>query len=198
MTAKYESSFASTTVSDFEEFKVSYVDANRLNVNGGTIVIGTKRFTISSCTGTLTAVASDSLHLYLLNGTFVAGMSDAGSSISCSGWTPDTSISEFPAGSTPIYKWTATGAIGRWDPTGGEDWRSLFHRHEPEASIGVLVTPNATTGRLALSVDSTMVPMFSSGTAAAPATCTLGQIYIKTDTPTVYMCTSTNTYTALN
>jgi hypothetical protein len=44
-------------------------------------------------------------------------------------------------------------------------------------------------------VDLSSTTQFTSGTGAAPGTCSVGSLYLKTDTNQLYACTSTNTFT---
>lgn len=190
------SSGGAGSIDELSDFAVTYVNAANLSVIGGTVVVGTQRFSIASdTTCTLTATVTDTAWLYLLNGTFVIGMNDAGSSVACGTWSTATGITAFPAGSTPIFKWTATSSAGSWDAAGGTDYRALFHRQEPEAGNGITVTESGSTGRQAIAVDTTTVPQFVTSTSDASGNCTTGQIWINTSSDAVWDCTHTNTWT---
>lgn len=62
----------------------------------------------------------------------------------------------------------------------------------------VISNPTGAGGDIDAVVDSAVIPVYSTGTGAAPATCTAGyEFYAKTDTDIPYYCTSTDTNTEL-
>lgn len=185
-----------SSVADLSDFAVTYVNAANLSVTGGSIVVGTKLFTIATdATCILTATATDTAWFYLLNGTFIIGMNDAGSSVACGTWSTATGITAFPAGSTPVYKWTAVSSAGSWDAAGGTDYRALFHRQEPEAGNGITITESGTTGRQAVAIDATSISQFTTSTSDASGSCTTGQVWVNTSSDSVWDCTHTDTWT---
>ncbi len=150
---------------------------------------GSNVFSItSSATATISA-GSGTAYIYVTPaGTLTVGHS---MTVSCSGCTTQGGISAFPSNSLPLYTWTATS--GTWDVGGGADKRAFLSTKTLTASTGITLTETA--GETGVAVNPAVVATFTSGTGAAPATCSIGEIYLKTDTSQVYQCTATNTFT---
>jgi hypothetical protein len=185
-------------VKEFNEFLPRRTSATNLEVNGGRITVGTKTFYVpNDATCALTATVADTAWAYWQNGSSVIGMNDSGSSVACSGWDTATGITTFPAGSVPLWSWSAVSTPGQWDVGGWSDYRALAGGQMFSAGTGVTATPNPTTGIAALAVDTATTPQFTSGTATVSGSCTIGQIYLETDTGIVSVCTATNTWTSM-
>lgn len=120
------------------------------------------------------------------NGTRTA-WHDITSITTCTNITCSGSATGFPAGSIPLS--TCTVTANTFDAGGCTDVRAAYSRAVCAAGTGLQVASGCT-----FSIGST-VTVFSSGTSAAPGTCTVGERYIKTDTNQEYACTSTNTFT---
>ncbi len=158
--------------------------ANPCNVAFGNTVYS---FT-SSATADITA-GSGTAYVYVTP----AGALTVGHNVTvtCTGCTATGSVTAFPADSKPLYSWTATSTV--WDVGGGADKRALLSTKTITAGAGI--NTSESSGQTEVAVNPAVVPTFTSGTGAAPGTCTIGERYLKTDTAQVYDCTATNTFT---
>lgn len=181
------------SVASLYDFWFTRTSGAALYVRGGTAVQGVKRFTIPDQTAcSVVSAGADTTFWYLLNGTFVAGSNTA--TITCAGWTMQLGITAFPDGSEPLWSWPVGSTANEWDTTGQADWRTVLGRRRISAGVGFTITPNATTGVEVGAVDTTTTPQFTSGTATVSGNCTVGQMYIETDTGIVSHCTATNVW----
>jgi hypothetical protein len=78
-----------------------------------------------------------------------------------SGCTAQSGVTNFPAGSIPLYSWTATN--GGWDTAGGQDYRAMLAAKAISASTGLVAADSFTS--TTISVDSTLVPTYLTMTA---------------------------------
>jgi len=191
-----------SAVSDLTDFKLTRTAATTLSVGAGTVIVNGKWFTVGACTATLTPTSpsAETFFAYFQNGTPVIARSGSDPAIACTGYTVNTGVSAMPntADVIPMWQYAAITTPGQWNVSGGTDWRALLNRFAGVAGIGTTLTCIATTGVCTIAIDTATTPQFTSGTAAAPGSCTIGQEYIKTDTNTVYKCTSTNTFSLMN
>ena len=153
--------------------------------------VGIKSFSATATTAVISAT-TDSAYFYLQNGSFVAGTNSQVVTIA-GGWGVQTSITAFPDGSQPLYKWSSTSGV--WASSAAEDHHAVKAGMVVEAGVGVTSTDSGTTGKRTLAVDTATTPQFWVGTANPTGNCTVGQRYHRTDNNTSWDCTSTNTWT---
>jgi hypothetical protein len=113
----------------------------------------------NSCTATLTA-GTGTAFLYVASG----GILTIGHNLTVSaagGCAAQGNVTNFPAGSIPLYIWTATN--GNWDATGGHDFRALLSIKDISAGTGVATLESG--GQTTVSVDSALVPTYLTATA---------------------------------
>lgn len=179
-----------SAIADLTDFKMTRGDATSLLIGAGVVQIGLKRFPIVADDCTVSGATTETVFLYNLNGDFKIGSNTA--ILSCTSWSEDTGITEFPAGSTPLGTWAVVGGVLA---ATGTDSRAIAGGESYTASTGVTFTPNGTTGRTAVAIDTATTPQFSSGTSDATGSCTLGQRYIRTDTKREWVCSdASNTW----
>jgi hypothetical protein len=98
------------------------------------------------------------------------------------------SIKYTPAGSGGSFTTPGAGIIVDTDGSGTLAGREIA------AGTGVLVSNgDGAAGNPTISIDSAVVPQFTSGTGAVPGTGTLGSFYFETDIPAAYGYPSANT-----
>lgn len=185
-----------SSVSELTDCTATRTSTTNLSVGACTVTVGLKRFTVAAdTTCALTATVADTAYAYLLDGTFIIGFSDAGSSIACSGWTSDTGISAFPADSVPLFTFSAITTPGEWDTSGGTDYRSIAGGDRIHCGTGLTCTDSGVTGKTEVAINSSATSQFATGTTASlPASCTVGQYYFATDENQVWGCVETNTW----
>ena len=182
-----------TSVAALTDFLLTRTSGANLYVRGGTASQGVKAFTIADqTTCTVVAAGADTAHFYLLNGTYIIGTNTA--TVTCTGWTMQTSIIEFPAGSRPLWAWPVGSTANEWNSTGSADWRSIVSGESYTVGVGLTADPNETTGQTNLFVDTATTPQFTSGVVDASGSCTVGQEYHRTDTSESWKCPTTNTW----
>lgn len=151
---------------------------------------GSQVFRITSEARATITSGSGTAYIYVTPaGSLTVGHTVGG--LTCSGCTGQAGISAFPPNALPLYSWTASN--GTWDAGGGSDQRAFLSTKTLTASTGITLTEAG--GETAVAVNAAVVGTFSSGTGAAPATCTVGESYVKTDTAQVYQCTAANRFT---
>ncbi|HLK22488.1 MAG TPA: hypothetical protein VKT81_26260 [Bryobacteraceae bacterium] len=110
-------------------------------------------------------------------------------SVSCSsGCAAAAGITAFPSDSIPLFTWTATN--GTWDSSGGADRRAFQSATNVSASTGLLAA--VSNGRTTLSVDPTLVGMWSAVPATSSSPCAQGAWSV--DSSFYYVCVATNTW----
>ena len=125
----------------------------------------------NSSTITLSA-GSGTLYLYVdPSGALAAGHN---LTLTCAGVCGAVSgVSAFPAGSIPLFTWTATN--GLWDITGGSDKRAFLSTRSLGSGTGIVALDTGT--QTVVAVDSATVPTYLTVTAVidftsiAPGTC---------------------------
>jgi hypothetical protein len=184
-----------SAATDLTDCKVTRTNSTTLTMSACRVTIGHVLFTMAETTFTLSTSVSDTAYLYVLNGAWVVGYSNASTTITASGWSTTDGITAFPAASKPIAYWPATSTPGAWNTT-GTDMRALPQGAISAAGNGITVTCSDTTGVCTIAVDTTSVPQFTTSTSDASGNCTTGQIWINTSSDSVWDCTHTNTWTA--
>ena len=118
----------------------------------------------NSSTITLTA-GSGTLYLYLdASGTLSAGHN---LTLSCSGVCGALAgITAFPAGSIPLFTWTATNGV--WDGGGGSDKRAFLSTRNLASGTGIVALD--TGSQTIVAVDSASVPMYLAASAVVDFT----------------------------
>jgi hypothetical protein len=121
---------------------------------GSTVVSVVTSSTITLSGGTGTA------YLYLdASGVLTVGHNIA---LSCStGCTAASGVTGFPAGSVPLYTWTATA--GTWDSNGGSDRRAFLRTRNISAGSGIVALDLGS--QTVVAVDSATVPTYLAATA---------------------------------
>ncbi len=110
-------------------------------------------------------------------------------SVSCnSGCAAAAGITAFPSDSIPLFTWTATN--GTWDSSGGADRRAFQSATNVSASTGLLAA--VSNGRTTLSVDPTLVGMWSAVPSTSSSPCAQGAWSV--DSSFYYVCVATNTW----
>ena len=130
-----------------------------------------------SCTATISA-GTGTAYLYVTP----SGVLTVGHNVTLAGSTgcvAQAGVTSFPADSVPLYTWTAT--TGTWDTEGGRDYRALLSAKSISAGAGLATLDSG--GRTTVSVDSALVPMYLTGSAAldfpsiASGTCSADQSF---------------------
>jgi hypothetical protein len=113
----------------------------------------------NSSTITLSA-GSGTLYLYVdASGALVAGHN---LTLSCAGICGAVSaVTTFPAGSIPLYTWTATN--GLWDISGGSDKRAFLSTRSLGSGTGIVALDTGT--QTVVAVDSATVPTYLTAVA---------------------------------
>lgn len=180
---------------ELSDCRITYTSTQVLTMAACRVRTGTAIWSFPSTTFTLSSGESaDTAYFYVRNGSLVAGYSLSSTTISGNGFATQSGVSAFPPDSVPLAKWNATTTPGQWD-SAGTDMRVLLQRSVVEAGVGLMSSDHSGTGVRTLSLDTATTPQFTSGTAAPPASCTAGQIYVRTSTNQAYTCTSSNTWT---
>ncbi len=112
-----------------------------------------------SCTANITAGSGTAYIYFTSTGALTIGHNVT--LTASAGCFAQNGVTNFPAGSIPLYSWTATN--GTWDTSGGLDYRAMLAAKGIAASTGLLAVDSgaATT----LSVDSALVPTYLTVTA---------------------------------
>ena len=155
---------------------------NPCNVRFGNLAysfVASPRATISAGSGTA--------FIYLTpNGNLTVGHT---MSVTCgSGCTATPGVTGFPAGTIPLFTWTATN--GTWDATGGVDWRAFQSTANVNTGGGLLGT--AANGVTTISIDPTMVGVRMPVPPSSASSCAQGSW--ASDTSFFYVCVASNTW----
>lgn len=170
--------------------------SNVLKMSSCSIRVGTKNWTLPETEFVLSPAApSDTVYFYVLNGSLVAGYNSTAQILSGTGFAQTRGITAPPGEAAPVGMWGATAIPGQWNET-GTDLRATVESSAVSPGIGIVATDDPATGVRNLSVDTGVIPVYDFGAATPPARCTVGQIYIRTDTNTAYHCTSADTWRA--
>ncbi len=129
--------------------------ATPCNVRFGNVVYS---FT-QSCKATISA-GTGTAYVYVTGGGTLTIGHNATVTASA-GCLAQSSVTNFPADSIPLYTWTATS--GTWDATGGRDVRGWLSYKGVAAGTGI--TTVEAGGRTTVSVDAAVVPTYLTGTA---------------------------------
>lgn len=179
---------------DLTDCRFTRSSAQVLTMSACRVRIGTLIWSFPETAFTLGAQSpADSVYFFVLNGSLVAGYSLGSTVIGGSGFSSQSGVNGFPPESLPLARWDATVTPGQWNPT-GEDLRALLQRSVVEPGIGLMAADHPSTGVRTLALDTTTTPQFTSGTAAPPAGCSVGQVYLRTSSNQSYHCTSENTW----
>jgi hypothetical protein len=126
------------------------------------------------------------------SGTIIVGHNITDANVTCTGCTKQASVTSFSAASILGYQWPIT--VGSWDVEQATfDKRSFLSSKKVAGGTGVSVSESS--GHATVAVDTAVVSTFASGTSTPPATCNVGDKYLRSDTNQAYQCTSTNTWT---
>lgn len=139
--------------------------AHPCNMQTGNV---TRRFTAPATvvlgTGSVSVNASEALIYMKPNGTLYAGLPSAFTvgSMTLSGITAETPVTDWPAGVTRVWKWLAGTTDNFWDTTGGDgnggsNYISLRTKSSLLAGTGVTVTENS-DGEETIATDTTTIP----------------------------------------
>lgn len=190
--------------SDITDFKVTATGTTITHTGTSTtskptaVRVGGTTYTYSDGSGSSTTLATISgsgtgtVYVYIAsNGTRTADTSSGTITITCSdtNWTCSNSgnVSAFPTGSLPV----AEVAVAAGSVASVTDRRPMYSAQYVVSGSGLSGCESGTCA-----VDFALVPDYSTGTSAPPATCTAGRDwYIRTSTNQAYACTATNTYT---
>jgi hypothetical protein len=105
-----------------------------------------------------------------------------------SGCVATAGVTAFPSDSVPLFTWTATN--GTWDTAGGADRRAFQSTTNVSAGTGLLGT--AASGRTTLSIDPTLVGIWSAVPSTSSSPCTQGAWSM--DTSYYYVCVAANSW----
>ncbi len=111
-----------------------------------------------SCTATLSAGSGTAFVYVAANGAVTVGHNVT---LGTSGCQAQSGVTNFPSDSIPLATWTATG--GTWDSNGGRDFRAMLSSKNLSAGTGISTLESG--GRTTVSVDTSSVPTYVSGSA---------------------------------
>jgi len=179
------------------ELEVTRTDANTLTINPNCSSstpcnIKGNQFTSSATVDITAGSASDSVYVYLnTSGAIIVGYNSA-NTYTCSGCTSTSGITSFPSSAVPGSVWPVTTAT--FDSALATfDKRSFLYEKETVAGTGVSVTD--TYGKATISIDSAVVPFYSTGAGVPSGACTAGtRFYLDTTNHNGYYCTDTDTW----
>jgi hypothetical protein len=146
---------------------------NCSNATPCNVRLGNTVYSITSSSTITLSSGSGTLYLYLdASGTLTAGHNLTASSSGVCGAL--AGVTAFPAGSIPLYTWTATN--GQWDSNGGSDRRAFLSTRNLGSGTGIVALDTGT--QTIVSVDSASVPTYLTSTGVmdfaniAAGTCT--------------------------
>jgi len=105
-----------------------------------------------------------------------------------SGCQAVSGVTGFPSDSLPLFTWTA--ANGTWDSAGGTDVRAFQSTTNVAAGLGMLAA--IANGRTTLSIDPTLIGVWSPPPAISSAACSAGAWSM--DANFYYLCIAANTW----
>jgi hypothetical protein len=108
--------------------------------------------------------------------------------VCASGCVATAGITAFPSDSVPLFTWTATN--GTWDTAGRSDRRAFESTTNVSAGTGLLGT--AASGRTTLSIDPTLVGIWSAVPSTSSSPCAQGAWSM--DTSYYYVCVAANSW----
>lgn len=181
-----------SSVAELTDCRFTRTSSTVLTMSACSVRVGTIRWTWPETTFTLNTTVVDTVYFFVLNGSLVAGYGSSATSIGGSGFVTQSGLSAFPDESVPLMRWAASTTVGEWNSS-GEEQRVLVQATPVTPGTGILASQES-TGARRIYIDQATVPQYSSGTSAPPASCSVGQIYIRTSTNQAYQCTSSNTY----
>ncbi|MEO8596168.1 MAG: hypothetical protein ABI759_22810 [Candidatus Solibacter sp.] len=121
--------------------------------------LGNTVYSVTSGSTVTLSAGSGTLFLYLdPAGTLIAGHNLTASCSGVCGALPG--VTAFPAGSIPLYTWTATN--GQWDTSGGSDKRAFLSTRSLGSGTGIVALD--TGSQTIVSVDSASVPTYLTST----------------------------------
>jgi len=179
------------------ELEVTRTDADTLTINPSCSSstpcnIKGNQFTSSATVDITSGSASDTTYIYLdTTGAIIVGY-NAANTYTCSGCTSTSGITSFPSSAVPGYVWPVTTAT--FDSTLATfDKRSFLYEKEAVAGTGVSITD--TYGKATISLDTAVVPFYSTGAGVPSGACTEGTLfYLDTTNHNGYYCTDTDTW----
>jgi hypothetical protein len=144
--AVWDGTGGATEVAGLSDCRFARTSAQVLTMEACRVRIGTLAWSFPQTTFTLgSGSPADTVYFFVLNGSLVAGYSLGSTTVSGSGFVPDSGVSGFPPESLPLARWSATATPGAWNST-GEDLRVLAQRSVVEAGIGLMSSDHPTTG----------------------------------------------------
>lgn len=117
--------------------------------------LGSNVFSVTSSSFLTATGGTGPMYLYIdQNGALTAGHN---LTMTCSAaCTAVSGVAAFPAGSIPLFTWTATA--GKWDTNGGNDRRAFLSGRNISSGTGILTVDTGTQTLVA--VDSATVPSY--------------------------------------
>jgi hypothetical protein len=117
--------------------------------------LGSNVYSVTSSSFLTATGGTGAVYLYIdQNGALIAGHN---LTMTCSAaCTAVSGVAAFPAGSIPLFTWTATA--GRWDTNGGNDRRAFLSGRNISSGTGILTVDTGTQTLVA--VDSATVPSY--------------------------------------
>ena len=149
--------------------------------------LGSLAFSFTGSTTATISSGSGTAFIYLdSSGTLTIGQNLA---VNCSsGCVAVPGITAFPPDSIPLFTWTATN--GTWDTAGGTDRRAFQSTTNVSPGAGLLGT--TTSGRTTLSIDPTLIGIWSPVPSSSSSACNAGTWSL--DGSFYYVCVATNTW----
>jgi hypothetical protein len=149
--------------------------------------LGSVTFSFTASTSATISGGSGTAFIYIdSSGNLTVGNN---LTVACSsGCVAVTGITAFPSGSIPLFTWTATS--GAWDTAGGTDLRAFQSTTNVSAGVGLVGT--SSSGRTTLSIDPTLVGIWSPVPASSSSVCAQGAWSMNTSY--YYVCVAANTW----
>jgi hypothetical protein len=149
--------------------------------------LGSVTFSFTSSTSATISAGSGTAFIYIdSSGNLTVGHN---LTVACaSGCVATAGITAFPSDSVPLYTWTATN--GTWDTAGRADRRAFQSTTNVSAGTGLLGT--AASGRTTLSIDPTLVGIWSAVPSTSSSPCAQGAWSM--DTSYYYVCVAANSW----
>ncbi len=172
------------TAAQLSDFSTVRTGATELTIGGNcstgspcNVRFGNTAYNLThGCTATL-ASGTGMAYIYVIpGGTLMVGHN---ATVTASGCTAQSGVTNFPADAIPLYTWTATS--GAWDASGGHDYRAFLSTKSMVAGTGVATVESG--GRTTVSVDAATVPTYLTGSATidfgslAQGTCSSDQTF---------------------
>jgi hypothetical protein len=113
--------------------------------------------------------------------------------VNCSvGCFTQTGVEQFPDDSLPLFRWTANTEVGKWDASGGTDYRAFLAWTPLAAGLGLSRTINPLTGENTFAADPNVIGVRVSVPQSSTSTCVAGNW--AADTQYLYLCAAPNVW----